>query len=657
MKVKLFILLILCSALSAGAVPKEFLKLIPAVDNRQYNKWTDSKLFRQGYEALSYESLAAKMAREIDVIDADITVALDSTIKILEQELKQHPRNGYAACNLAIAKLLIRGSMSPEGEWPDYYHDDDELEPEELAQIEQQRAANKALCEEIVTLFNRSLKLIPAADNQSHCVAYRGIAFALLIQQADNSLIENAIEKAIALHPCKAAYITRIFLDTAEQEIHVDNKKQVFEKLSNHINEFYDRYPNDLESIVFKILMLREKEDAQGLVDLSEKFLELTKTADKNSVVFDIDAQLVSFMKEMRANGLKNLGRYSEAIDMYLDMMEKDNPDCLYGCANENDIYEIANEDPDMVMMKIKQHQSLNEESKDKWNLMLGNFSQRYLKDYRGALEYFEPVLKNYPRDENVIESIAQCHYMLGDIDKALIYAEAAEIVNPDRMTTTYENMLLAQGRVDELIKKYETRLSLGDLIETEEVDYFKLGYFNMLKRDWPRAVSYLEKYKEELGINHMTTFPLLYYLGISLKEMGKTAEARECFDKALQDDDDALSMLATEDVVALLLNEVGRQQEAREILKTVIVDSDSIIDMFAMRKYKRLDNYDIACCYASLGDIDKTLEYLKRHFDKDICNFGLIDIDWHFDKMRNLPEFKTFIAREKEEISKIQHP
>ena len=194
MRVKLFILLILSTALIAGAAPKEFLKLIPAVDNRQYNKWTDSKLFRQGYEALSYESLSAKMAREIDV---DITVALDSTINILEQELKQHPRNGYAACNLAIAKLLIRGSMSPEGEWPDYYHDDDELEPEELAQIEQQRAANKALCEEIVTLFNRSLKLIPSADTQSHCVAYRGIAFAQLIQQADNSLIENAIEKAI----------------------------------------------------------------------------------------------------------------------------------------------------------------------------------------------------------------------------------------------------------------------------------------------------------------------------------------------------------------------------------------------------------------------------------------------------------------------------
>lgn len=638
MRVKLFILLILSTALIAGAVPKEFLKLIPAVDNRQYNKWTDSKLFRQGYEALSYESLSAKMAREIDV---DITVALDPTIKILEQELKQHPRNGYAACNLAIAKLLIRGSISP-----DYYHDDEELEPEELAKLEQQRAANKAQCEEIVTLFNRSLKLIPSADTQSHCVAYRGIAFAQLIQQADNSLIENAIEKAIALHPCKVAYITRIFLDAVENEALEDNaetKKQETEKLYNHVNELYDHYPNDLESIVFKILMQREKEDAQSLVDLSEKFLELTKTADKNSIVFDIDDELVSFIKEMRANGLKNLGRYSEATDMYLDMMEKNNPDCLYGCAHENDIHEIAEKDPDMVMMKIKQHQSLNEESKDKWNFMLGNFSQRYLKDYRGALEYFEPVLKNYPGDEKVIKPIAQCHYMLGDIDKALIYAEAAEIVNPDRMTTTYENMLLAQGRVDELIKKYETRLSLGDLIETEKVDYFKLGYFNMLKRDWPRAASYLEKYKEELGgINDRATVPLLYYLGVSLKEMGKTAEASECFDKALQDDDGDLSLWATEDDVALLLNEVGRQQEAREILETVNVDSDS-----------RIDNYDIACCYASLGDIDKTLEYLKRHFDKDICNFGLIDIDWHFDKMRNLPEFKTFIAREKEEISK----
>lgn len=636
MRVKLFILLILSTALSAGAAPKEFLKLIPAVDNRQYNKWTDSKLFRQGYEALSYESLSAKMAREIDV---DITVALDSTINILEQELKQHPRNGYAACNLAIAKLLIRGSISP-----DYYHDDEELEPEELAKLEQQRAANKAQCEEIITLFNRSLKLIPSADTQSHCVAYRGIAFAQLIQQADNSLIENAIEKAIALHPCKAAYITRIFLDSVEYEAFEDNaetKKQGTEKLYNHINELYDHYPNDLESIVFKIVVSREKEDSQSLVDLSEKFLELTKTADKNSIVFDIDDELVSFIKEMRANGLKNLGRYSEATDMYLDMMEKDNPDCLYGCAHENDIHEIAEKDPDMVMMKIKQHQSLNEESKDKWNFMLGNFSQRYLKDYRGALEYFEPVLKNYPGDEKVIKPIAQCHYMLGDIDKALIYAEAAELANPRKKT--HENMLLALGRVDELIKKYETRLSLGDLIETEKVDYFKLGYFNMLKRDWPRAVSYLEKYKEELGgINDRATVPLLYYLGVSLKEMGKTAEARECFDKALQDDDGDLSLWVTEDDVALLLNEVGRQQEAREILETVIVDSDS-----------SFDNYDIACCYASLGDIDKTLEYLKRHFDKDICNFGLIDIDWHFDKMRNLPEFKTFIAREKEEISK----
>ena len=53
MKTKLLIIFAICSALSALAMPKEFERIIPAVDSKQYNQWSGSESFVHGVEAIN----------------------------------------------------------------------------------------------------------------------------------------------------------------------------------------------------------------------------------------------------------------------------------------------------------------------------------------------------------------------------------------------------------------------------------------------------------------------------------------------------------------------------------------------------------------------------------------------------------------------------
>lgn len=613
MKTKLLIIFAICSALSALAMPKEFERIIPAVDSKQYNQWSGSESFVHGVEAINNKEY-------------------DTAIEAFGKELQLHPTNGYAACNLAVSKLLTMDSLEPEG---DYFHNDDELGSDVMEVQHQRQAAKQALREEIVTLFSRAVELIPAVDTVSLCVAYRGMAAVLTAQQANQSLVKNAIDKALTLHPCKAAYITRLFIDIVDHEYveedKAEAKKREYETFINDINEFYNRYPNELEPLAFKIITMREEQDAQSVVELSDKFFRLLKTADTKNLIFEIDDNVISNINDVRVSALLDLGRYSEAADICLDKMVKNGDSDLY----ENNLHLIAEKDPGMLIMKIKQRQFVSENDENNWDLLLGNISQRYLKDYNEALKYLVPALAKNPGDEKLIESIAECHYMVGDIDKAMIYAEAAEMSSSGSML--HENMLIAMGQVDDLIRKYEARLALGDVIQTESYDYFRLGYLNMLKRDWPRAETYLRKCLD-MSRNKV---PVLYNLGVALKAVGKTAEAKNCFDTALQDEDANLE--GFEDVYALLLTEAGNTLDAREILEVA-----------TEREYMPISYYDAACCYATLGDNDKMLECMRKHFDNELHNFGLIDMDWRLDKVRNLSEFKKLIDTEKKKYQTV---
>ena len=78
----LFALLLL--AMSMTALADDFEGVIV---NTGQNKWASSKYFAKGIEAIN---------------DDDLEMAID----MFEKEMKQHPSNGYAICNLAHCQFL-----------------------------------------------------------------------------------------------------------------------------------------------------------------------------------------------------------------------------------------------------------------------------------------------------------------------------------------------------------------------------------------------------------------------------------------------------------------------------------------------------------------------------------------------------------------------
>ena len=626
MRFKLLILLLLLgTAVSSLALTREFKKLIPAVESKQYNQWSNSELFRLGVETLnSYD--ADNRHDNVELLDA--------AISCLEQEVAQHPGNGYAACNLAIAKLrsMDAGESSGDYDYVDYVDSVETAEVLELkAKIQELKAREEALLNEACQLFKRSISLIPAGDASGQCVAHRGLAVALVEQEADSALIINTINKAIALHPCKAAYVTRIYLhitiaENIERQLPEEDqgeyhKDQLGQVIIADIEDFYNHFPNDPEACAFMILRAQENRDPQGVVDYCDKFFENVKNADAENLIFDeMTTEISTMFKKERGRALMELGRNADAVD---DLLEA-------GAKDELNI--IASENPSMVMDKIKQRMAAGD---GELSQLAARIAQDYLHDYKEALQYYEMQLKDSPADANTLHSIAQCYYMLGDVDNALLYAEATD--RTGGYTTILDKALLGLGRVDEVIKRHEDRVAMADMIEIDAREYMELGYCYLLKRDWQRAESCLGK-SVAMG-DEYNVIPALYYRGIALKAMGKKAEARKAFDEALEHEN---IVFEYEHLHALALGEVGKAQEAREVMESVIEHQDFV----------STSNYDIACDYAALGDKDKMLQFMQLHFEKEPHNLGLIDKDWRLDGVRNLPEFKRLIAQQKEKFN-----
>ena len=53
---------------------------------------------------------------------------------------------------------------------------------------------------------------------------------------------------------------------------------------------------------------------------------------------------------------------------------------------------------------------------------------------------------------------------------------------------------------------------------------------------------------------------------------------------------------------------------------------------------------------FAQIGESDKALEYLEKHFLHDDMpyDFGLMERDWRLDNVRELPQYKTLIEKYK---------
>lgn len=154
-----------------------------AITSAEFNQWNNSEPFVNGVEALNN--------------DEEFEVAAG----YFEQELKLHPTNGYALCNLSLCKSHL-ASMALNESICDIL--DMQLsntdEAEELYQIERSKYFNSL--GEVIDILNRGIALLPADDKESTCKAYISLAKTLDEAERDDDSVIDAYKKAIAVHPC-----------------------------------------------------------------------------------------------------------------------------------------------------------------------------------------------------------------------------------------------------------------------------------------------------------------------------------------------------------------------------------------------------------------------------------------------------------------------
>ena len=584
---KVFLALLLFS-MCLTAVAEDF-DGIPI--NSKQNKWASSKYFAKGIEAIS---------------DDDLEMALD----MFEKEVKQHPSNGYAICNLAQCQFIAaRNEMRTV-----IYSDNSSEQDIAIAKERGNREMNDAL-----PLFDRGLTKLPSTDGEALCQAYRIKAFMLRnFEKVDSTQVAECYEKAITVHPCNDAYEGHMDFFFNNTEVVVADA-QALRKL----------YPDDPSNVKLLAFMAYRSEDFSQCVALCEEYNAMIKSQEEDA----LDSQVAS----LQLMTLKELGRNEEAMDLALKFIED------YELNDAAQIFMmLAQIEPELAEIKVKQR--LFAEISDKmllWNTMLGRIMQ-IKKDYGSALGYFKTVEKT-DQVAFIYNEIAKCYYMLGDTENAVKYIDAATIMDEgEEYLSQRDHMLVNCGMASKLISEKMTGVELTNNIDnTQLLQRFILADLLLQERDYAQAATILEPL-----LDKDDDASALSLYATALRGLGRDDEAQRCMQQITEIDPMPESAIPN---IIPALYATGRSDEALKLANSLALQWENY-QLDSSGEEIPESCYTIATLFAQIGESDKALEYLEKHFQHDDMpyDFGLMERDWRLDNVRDLPQYKTLIEKYK---------
>jgi len=584
------------------------------LDSKKHNKWHTSQNFKKALSILNNES---------EEEDIDYEKAID----FLEDEVKQHPTNGYAVCNTAIAtfseddndlKLFILGLL---------FSDQYQME-EAKGVIEKRYAQSSQVKKEAVAMLEKGMAMIPAADKENLCKAY--ITYGNLQNELENT--DGAIaayEQAATLLPCYQSYdkLMKCYLEQ-------DNR----EKALYYASALGNLIDDDNEAL----RML-----AQVHID-NKNYNEAEKLINKaigNSGT-DTDAY------QLLINLLITEGRYQDALDKtieYSDYLQGDLMQNLIGIASINE---------DCKNMVISRLQKLNAEASMSGNdeenegAMWGYFEgliYNLNSDYRNALTCFDQLLEHL-HSAALLSLKANCHYMLGDAPQALKILKYALRMPTDSEDNGIKESLLSNiiriemlcGMTDEQI--YDSQLYCKAFAEESFLGYEGLarGYFN--SGQYAKALEVCNDWIEQSDNNIEARYMHAYVLYL----WGKTDEAREEMQEIINDEncDDERKMFA--------LLYMGKTEESRVLLDKMARSSEFAVDSAAKIETSgdAMTFYNLACAYSQHGEIDRALYFLERFYaeDNNATDFDYAILDDELNNARKDPRFMEIINRYKQQ-------
>jgi tetratricopeptide (TPR) repeat protein len=147
----------------------------------------------------------------------------------------------------------------------------------------------------------------------------------------------------------------------------------------------------------------------------------------------------------------------------------------------------------------------------------------RYSDDYEAAARYYTQALTRDPSNPSLMESAVLAYLALGRIDRAL---PVARIMESEGLTSQLSQMVLTadeawNGRYDDLLKRFEDKQGIGDLVDGLLAAWAQLG-----KGAMSDATAAFDAVATERGQNGFA----MYHKALALALVGDLEAAEEIF-------------------------------------------------------------------------------------------------------------------------------
>ena len=233
-----------------------------AITGASFNQWIDSEPFKKGVEALDFG----------DDYNGAATLFIE--------ELKLHPNNGYAMCNLAICKNHIANATLNKATYDILNLPDIDMETADTLYKVARINFFVAMGETIETMEN-GIELLPTDDKNSLSKAYIALAEALNDAERDTDEILAAYKEAVDVNPCE---------ESIYELIGYAKNKNLDEDILEVINKYGNLLSDDIISKTYFALNAYNNGEYQKAIDLLKEALK----NDSESY----DAKTISLMGE-----------------------------------------------------------------------------------------------------------------------------------------------------------------------------------------------------------------------------------------------------------------------------------------------------------------------------------------------------------------------
>lgn len=589
-------------------------------DSKKHNKWHRSANFTQALAMLNN-------------VDEEEDVNYEGAVALLEKELKQHPGNGYALCNAAVARINEE-NMELNKFVMELLYGNNELSADEAQGLYEKRLdATHALVKEAIAMLEKGIELLPAADRENRCKAH--IACGNLqdevLDESDKALA--AYEQAAAALPCYQSYDK--LLKFHLQQGNSDQAVFYASKLGNMID-------GDNEAL----LLLAQLNVDNNDYDKAEELINKAVANDAS----DKDAQ------QLLITILIKKGRYREALDKIIEVKDVLEGDELL--VNLSILCDMGDDCKAMVVNRLHQLEAEaalsrndSEQEVTEWEYFEGvlHYSGN---DYRTALTCFDKLLERKP-SLPLLSLKAHCHYMLGDAPTAISILDYALRAPYESGETNLRQNILGDkiryemlcGMTDEYIYDSEVYCKAFGKESAAGYEGMARGYLN--KGQYARALEVCEEWMEQFDGD----IEPKYFHAFVLAMWGKTNMAHEEMRDIINDEG------CSQERRMFALFYMGQRQESRALLDKMAQISEaqaaatSPASDDAMQA-EVMSFYNLACAYSLHGDIDRALHFLERYYAEaeGVTDFGYAILDDELNNARKDPRFMEIVNRYKQQ-------